>query len=136
MKPSDATMVHLYQHLGKIFYSIAAVDKIVRPEEIEQLKKIVQREWLPLERSFDEFGSDSAYQIEIVFDWLVENDWDYDQVFSDFKIFRREHDHLFTADINAIILKTANAIAASFAGKNKSEHVLISQLKAVLENQY
>lgn len=136
MKPSNTTMVLFYRQLGKLFYTIAAVDKVVRPEEIEQLKKIVQREWLPLERSFDEFGSDSAYQIEIVFDWLVENDWNYDQVFPDFKIFRREHGHLFTPDINAIILKTANAIATSFAGKNKSEHVLISQLRAVLENQY
>lgn len=135
MKPSDKTMVLFYQQLGKIFYSIAAVDKTVRQEEIKQLKKIIQKEWLPLENTFDEFGSDSAYQIEIVFDWLVENKWDIDQTIPDLKIFRMEHRSLFTPPVNALILKTAKAIATSFAGKNKSEHVLISQLNSVLENQ-
>ncbi|NGY36599.1 hypothetical protein FQU23_003625 [Flavobacterium sp. XN-5] len=48
------------------------VDKTVQKEEIEKLKELVQKEWLPVEDSSDIFGSDSAYQIEIVFDWLVE----------------------------------------------------------------
>lgn len=135
MKTSDKTMVHFYQQLGKIFYSIAAVDGIVRKEEIIRLKKIVQREWLPFEHTFDEFGSDSAYQIEIVFDWLTKNKWDYDQTLPDFKIFRREHESLFTPKVNALIMKTAEAIAKAFSGKNKSEHVLISQLNFILQNQ-
>jgi hypothetical protein len=136
MKPSNATMVLFYQQIGKVFYSIAAVDKTVRPEEIEELKKIIQQEWLPLENTFDIFGSDSAYQIEIVFDWLVENEWDTDQIISDLKLFRTVHSSLFTDRVNALILKTAKAIATSFAGKNKSEHVLNGQLNSVLENQY
>jgi hypothetical protein len=32
-----------YQQIGKVFYSIAAVDKTVRPEEIKELKKIIKR---------------------------------------------------------------------------------------------
>lgn len=132
MKPSESTMIHFYQQLGKVFYSIATVDKIIRKEEFAQLKKIVKKEWLPLEDSLTEFGDDSAYQIEIVFDWLVANGWDSEQVIPDFKFFRNEHQHLFTPEINALILKTANAIATSFSGKNKSEHVLISQLNSIL----
>jgi hypothetical protein len=136
MKPSDKTMVLFYQQIGKVFYSIAAVDKTVRPEEIKELKNIIQEEWLPLENTFDMFASDSAYQIEIVFDWLVENEWNIDQMIPDLKLFRTVHSSLFTDQVNALILKTAEAIANSFAGKNKSEHVLISQLNSVLENQY
>lgn len=132
MKPSESTMIHFYQQLGKVFYSIATVDKIIRKEEFAQLKKIVKKEWLPLEDSLTEFGDDSAYQIEIVFDWLVATGWDFEQVIPDFKFFRNEHQHLFTPEINALILKTANAIATSFSGKNKSEHVLISQLNSIL----
>ncbi|WP_243699444.1 hypothetical protein [Flavobacterium caseinilyticum] len=132
MKPAHQTMTHFYEHLGKVFYSIAAIDKTVRTEEIEKLKQIIRTEWLPLENSFNEFGDDTAYQIEIVFDWLVENEWVFDQVIPDFKIFRAEHQHLFTPEINTLILKTANAIASSFSGKNKSEHVLISQLSVIL----
>ena len=132
MKPSHQTMTHLYKHLGKVFYSIAAIDKTIRTEEIEKLKQIIKKEWLPLENSLIEFGDDAAYEIEIVFDWLVANEWELEQVMPDFKIFREEHLHLFTPKINALILKTANAIASSFSGKNKSEHVLISQLSAIL----
>lgn len=132
MKPSHQTMTHLYEHLGKMFYSIATIDKIIREEEIEKLKQIIKTEWLPLENNFNIFGDDTAYEIEIVFDWLVANEWELEQVMPDFKIFRTEHQHLFTPKINALILKTANAIASSFSGKNKSEQVLISELSAIL----
>ena len=132
MKPSHQTMTRLYEHLGKVFYCIAAIDKTIRKEEIAQLKEIVKTEWLPLENTFNEFGDDTAYDIEIVFDWLVANKWDTEQVIPDFKIFRKEHEHLFTPEVNTLILKTANAIANSFLEKNKSEHIFISQLSAIL----
>jgi hypothetical protein len=132
MKPSHQTMTHFYEHLGKVFYSIAAIDKSIRKEEIEKLKQIIQTEWLPLENTFNEFGDDTAYEIEIVFDWLVANEWELEQVIPNFKIFRTEHQSLFTPAVNALIIKTANAIATSFSGKNKSEHVQISQLSSIL----
>lgn len=132
MKPSDKTMTHFYQQLGKLFYSVASIDKRVREEEISKLKQILKKEWLPFENSIDEFGTDSAYQIEIVFDWLVENDWDIEQVLPDFKNFRKEHESLFTKKINKLILKTARAIADSVFGKNKSEQILINQLDSIL----
>jgi tRNA C32,U32 (ribose-2'-O)-methylase TrmJ len=43
MKPSHQTMTHFYEHLGKVFYSIAAIDKSIRKEEIEKLKQIIKR---------------------------------------------------------------------------------------------
>ncbi|MDI1303715.1 MAG: hypothetical protein PSX42_02480 [bacterium] len=132
MKPSHQTMTHFYEHLGKVFYSIAAIDKNIRKEEIDKLKQIIQTEWLPLENSFNEFGDDTAYEIEIVFDWLLANEWELEQVIPNFKIFRTEHQSLFTPAVNALIIKTANAIATSFSGKNKSEHVLLSQLSSIL----
>jgi hypothetical protein len=132
MKPSHQTMTHFYEHLGKVFYSIAAIDKNIRKEEIDKLKQIIQTEWLPLENSFNEFGDDTAYEIEIVFDWLVANEWELEQVIPNFKIFRTEHQSLFTPAVNALIIKTANAIATSFSRKNKSEHILLSKLSSIL----
>ena len=132
MKPSVNTMISFYQQLGKVFYSIAAVDKIVRKEEITELKKIVKKEWLPLEDTLNEFGDDSAYQIEIIFDWLVENNWIIGDVLPDFKNFKKEHLHLFTPKVNSLILKTARAIADSFSGINKLEQLLINELASVL----
>jgi hypothetical protein len=132
MKPSHQTMTHFYEHLGKVFYCIASVDKTVRKEEVERLKQIIKTDWLPLENSFNEFGDDTAYQIEIAFDWLVANNWDSKAVLTDFKIFRKEHTSLFTPEVNNLILKTANTIARSFAGKNKTEHVFVSRLGDIL----
>lgn len=76
MKPSDKTMTLFYQQLGKLFYSMALADGKVQQEEITKLKKIVQKEWVLLEDSIDSFQIDTAYQIEIVFYWLIEKKWD------------------------------------------------------------
>ena len=136
MKPSHQTMIHFYQQLGKLFYSVASVDKTVCKEEIAQLNKIVKKEWLPLENSFSEFGDDAAYQIEIVFYWLVENDWNIGKIVPDFESFKKEHPHLFTHQVNDLILKTAKAITNSFSGKNKSESAIIEKLRGVLFQEH
>ena len=135
MKPSSNTMIHFYQQLGKLFYSIAAVDGTVRKEEIEKLVEIVQKEWVPIETTSNEFGDDSAYQIEIVFDWLVEEDGNMGKVIPNFKIFKKEHPSLFTPQINDLILKTAHAIAESFSGEQKKELNLINELTAILHKK-
>lgn len=127
-------MIHFYQQLGKVFYGVASADKTVRKEEIAKLKEIVKKEWVPIENTFNEFGDDSAYQIEIVFDWLVENDWNIGKVIPNFKIYRKEHPSLFTPQVNSLILKTAKAIADSFSGENKSESVLITELSDILSH--
>ena len=136
MTPSHQTMIHFYQHLGKLFFRVASVDKTVRKEEIEQLKEIVKKEWVPLENNLNEFGDDAAYQIEIIFDWLVENDWNIGKIIPDFESFKKEHPSLFTPQVNDLILKTAKAIANSFSGKNKSESVLIDKLRGVLYQEH
>ena len=38
-----------YQNLGKLFYAIAAADKVVREEEVNILKQIVNTDWLFLD---------------------------------------------------------------------------------------
>lgn len=135
MNPSKETMILFYQHLGKLFYSIAAADDIIREEEVNQLKKLMQSDWLALDDSIDQFGTDAAFQIEVVFDWLVQIDWrNTDEFLIEFKLFKQEHNYLFSDSVTQLILKTAFAIAESFSGKNKSEMVLISQIERILVN--
>jgi hypothetical protein len=136
MKPSSQTMLHFYQHLGKLFYSVASVDGTVRKEEIEKLLDIVQKEWVPIETTSNEFGDDSAYQIEIVFDWLIEEDGNMGKVIPDFHSFKKEHPSLFTPQVSQLILRTAMAIAESFSKKNKSELKLITELRDVLFQEH
>src|SRR5690606_24469207 len=119
-----------YQHLGKLYYAMAAADGNVREAEINQLKNMVKKEWLAVDDTDDRFGTDAAYQIEIVFDWLhEEKDYSAKECYEDFVSFKNDRPQLFTEDINQLILKTANAIAESFSGKNKSELMLLAKLQ-------
>ena len=63
-----------YENLGKLFYSVAMADKKVSLIEIQRLKEDVKKYWLPLDDVEDDFGTDAAYQIEIVFDWLQQEE--------------------------------------------------------------
>lgn len=132
MNPSTQIMTKFYQELGKLFFAIAYADKKVHPAEVEMLNKIVKENWLPLEDTVDRFGTDTAFQIETVFDWLVEQDFVPYDCFEEFKSFKKEHPSLFTDEVRQLIWNTADRIASAFAAKNKSELVALSRLRSLL----
>ncbi len=125
--------VSFYQSLGKLFYAIAASDKIVRVAEYEALRKIVTAKWKPLDDYEDEFHTDAALQIEIVFDWLDYKSLKANVCFDEFSSFKKENENLFSSKRKKLIWETSNAIANSFAGKNKSEIIMLAKLKMILE---
>ncbi|WGQ09836.1 hypothetical protein QG516_25315 [Pedobacter gandavensis] len=135
METSNRKLRIFYQQLSKLFYAMAAIDGTIREEEVNELKNIVKKEWHSVEDKLDEYGTDFVYYILITFDWLSANDWNIKKVISDFKIYKRNHQQLFTPPINKLILKTCYAIASAFALRNKSEMVLYSQIVAVLSDQ-
>ncbi|UJH67980.1 hypothetical protein [Allomuricauda sp. SCSIO 65647] len=122
-----------YQKVGCLFYSIAMADQSVHIRELDALKKIVRDQWLSLDDTEDEFGSDSAFQIEIVFDWLLEYEKEGPSCFEKFEDFYHEHYSIFSPKVKELILKTAHAIANAFSGKNKSELVLLGKLELLLK---
>jgi hypothetical protein len=124
----------LYTNLGKLFYAIAAADKNINPSEIKTLKDLVKEEWLKVDDFEDEFGTDAAYQIEIMFDLLMEEPPDAGEAFQEFKDFKAGHENLFSEEVKKLTWKTADAIAAAFAGKNKSEVIMLSKLKTLLKS--
>ena len=132
MEKASQLRLQFYQLLGKLFFAIASIDSVVRDKEIEQLRRVLNQEWIPLEDTEDDFGADSAYQIEIVFDWLLKNEIEIESVLADFDAFKREHPSLFPKNVNKLILKTANTIANSFAGKNKLEQSFIQDLNKIV----
>ena len=133
MLPNEKIANEFYQSLGKLFYAVAMVDKNVRPIEIERLKEDVQKYWLTVDTIEDEFGADAAYQIEIVFDWLKQEEKNGDTYFQEFVDFYKEHPSRFNTNIKQLIFKTADDIAFSFANKNKSELILLAKIKLLLE---
>lgn len=118
-----------YQNLGKLFYAVAMSDNTVRSAEIERARKYVRQHWLDVDPVEDEFQTDAAYQIETVFDWLDEEEKDGTEYFEEFKDFYKEHPEKFTPELKALILETAESIASSFAGKNRSEMMVLMKLE-------
>lgn len=122
----------LYENLGKLFYAIAAADKVIHEEEIKTLEKIVKDDWVKVDDLKDEFGTDEAFYIEIMFDWMQENSPPAFQAFYEFKEFKDENEKLFTPKIKKLTLKTAESIARSFKGKDPAEETMLSKLKEIL----
>ena len=133
METKDNTLVSFYQLLGRVFYATAQADKVIRPEEVSELKHIVKNVWLDVDDATDEFNTDAAFQIEIVFDYLLDNDIIVEGIIDQVKAFKSIHSRLFTKQMIDLIMKTALDIATSFANSNKSEVVFLSQLRLALE---
>ncbi len=124
--------VTFYHNLGKLFYAIAAADKVVRDEEFSRLQYCVLNYWLEIDDLQDAFGADAAYLIEIVFEGVEAFNEDPQKMFSDFLDYKNEHPHFFTIEIKNIILQTAWTIGRAFSGLNKSELIMLGKLELVL----
>lgn len=134
MNTTQNTGVILYQNLGKLFYAIAASDKVVHKSEYESLHNIIISKWLHVEDLKDEYGNVAAFQIEIVFDWLDYETLTAEACFQDFENFYKENINRFSDQVKELIWVTCNEIANAFSGKNKSELIMLGRLKLTLEN--
>ncbi|TAI49740.1 hypothetical protein [Flagellimonas allohymeniacidonis] len=121
-----------YQSLGKLFYSIACADKSVHAKELDKLKSFIRKYWLDVDEMVDEYGEDAAFQIETVFDWLLEYEKDAKSSYEDFEAFYKAHEDKFNSYIKVLILDTANAIANAAYGKNKAELIALARLQMLM----
>lgn len=123
-----------YQNLGRLFYAVASADRVIRKEEIEVLKRVVEKEWMKKDRSKDIYGTDTALQIEIVFDWLDANKPEAEESFERFAEFYKDHKGLFTDSVKDDLMATSNEIASAFRDKNKSELIMLAKLQTLFNH--
>ncbi len=121
-----------YQKLGYLFYSIAKSDKRVSPAEIVTLQQIIREDWMSLDDTTDLYGSDSAYQIHIIFDFLYEKDFYSESAYTIFSRYFKEHLELFSEDVIDRIIHSASRIAESLNGHNKSELRALTRLQLLI----
>jgi hypothetical protein len=134
MKLNNQPKITFYQNLGKLFYAIAASDGSVKFTEFNKLKQIVKTHWLNIDDIVDDYNSDAAFQIEIVFDWLnTDSEYNATDCYNDFVFYKKKHNALFTDKVKGLIMKTAGQIASSFAGVNKSELLMLAKLDMELK---
>ncbi|WP_026898814.1 hypothetical protein [Daejeonella oryzae] len=123
----------LYSELGKLFFLIASVDGKVNRAERLSLNQLIQDTWKPMENFTDRYGTDLAYEIDYSFDY-EESELPEEDIFESFKDFYQENKSKFTDEIKGRIMKTAQAIADAFHGKNEQERALLEKLTILLKN--
>jgi hypothetical protein len=121
-----------YQKLGYLFNSIAKADRRVSPAELTALQQIIREDWINLDESTDRYGSDTAYQIHIIFDFLVEKDFHAESAYIIFSRYFKEHIQLFTEDVIDRIFHSANRMADCLNGRNKSELQALTRLHLLM----
>lgn len=126
------TFEDIYASIGYLFYSIAASDGRIAPAEKQKVKKQVDKHWLPLEDSLDDFGTDSAHYIAISFDFAIAKEMNADIAFRNFRDQYRLAPERFTKAAKELILRTATGIADAFHGTNKAEQQRLAELKKLL----
>lgn len=131
---TDQTMLKFYQLIGEIMFGAANADKKILPEEIDKVYEITQSTWLDLDYTLDQFGTDTAYQIEIVFDYLLENGQSKDKLFDDIRAMKEVHPSLFNPQMVEVIMESAYKIVNAYSRTNKSEIVFLSQLRNILKD--
>lgn len=132
---SNAVGNVFYQKIGKLFFAVAMADGAIHVKEIDRLKDIVRDKWLPLDDIEDEYGTDSAFQIEIVFNWLLEYEKNSSECYNEFEDFYKDNPKIFTPNVKSLIFDTSYAIANAFSGKNKSELVVLGKLQLLFRNK-
>lgn len=112
-------------NLAKLFFAIASVDQKVKPEEIAFLKTNIKSQF----KSSELFSDSDVNLIFNEFNSLTERNKNTHDCFEEFKAYFIENPHLFSQIIKSTIWETADGIAAAYAGKNKSEVILLAKLK-------
>ena len=134
MTTTNKKDILFYQQLGKLFYAIAAADKVVREEEFARLQSCVHDYWLEVDDLEDSLGSDAAHLITIVFEGVEAFNEDPQDMYDAFITYRNEESQLFTLKVKNIIIQTAWAVARSFSGINKAELVMLGKLEIALSH--
>lgn len=135
MKAALTIQIEFYQNLGKLFYAIAAADKMVHKDEVETLKKKINKDWLNLEGKKTDDEIDAMRQVKITFYNLVNKSENAKQCLQEFKQYKQDNERLFKEEVKALIWKTANEIAGSFSSKNKSELIALADLGLLLKKK-
>lgn len=122
-----------YKELGNLFYSIAAADKHIRPEEKEVLHNEILFTWKHHEPETDRFGTDRAFLIEFEFDTLEDAAVPAGLAYQHFEQYYSAHRSEFSLNSRIKIFNSARHIAECVRKINDRELALLVKLKSLLQ---
>ncbi len=123
MNSKSSYQLAYVEQLAQLFYAIAAADKQVSKQETEAFRTAISKEWEKVD--FNEM-------LQKKFDLLLISKPAPEMAYDKFQEFAHKNPSLLTKSNKIKIWNTADAIASSFADKNKSEVVMLAKLKNLL----
>jgi len=123
----------MYDKLGNLFYAVAVADGKVKREEYFKMQEVFTKEASDDTDENQLIDVTAIEAISEVFKNLAREDKESQECFEEFEKFYQVKQQLFGKELKLLIWKVANAIAASYSGKNKSELVVLAQLYALLK---
>lgn len=126
---------NFYSEVGKLLYALAKADGSITAEEIKAIHQLVLKDLVPLEASTDEFGTDSAFYVEMEFDFLNENFYDPDVAFNSFITYVDDHYSAFDEHLKSAILNVATTLFNSFHGTNIKDHNYLVKLRETFDQK-
>jgi Asp-tRNA(Asn)/Glu-tRNA(Gln) amidotransferase A subunit family amidase len=121
----------LFENLGKLFYAVAAVDRILHENETLGLKREIEKFWKP---KFAEAPYSMAYYIWHAFELARRSDTTAEEAYEEFVSYYKESPQEFPEEVKNLIMDTANSIAKAYADKNKSELILLAKLQLLFND--
>ena len=121
-----------YAEVGKLLYALAKVDGSISQQEIDTIHQLVLKKMVPLETSTDEFGTDSAFYIEMEFDFLNENFHDPEAAFESFMNYFKDHFTAFNDHHKEVVFEVAETLILAYHETNIRDHYMILELKNLL----
>lgn len=118
-----------YKELGNLLYAIAKADGKISKKEFEELKLLVRKELAAFNGTIDEFGSDLAFFTEFEFEFEDERVESPADAYLSFITFVKANEERVDGKLRHLALRMAEKIAEAFKGKNKSELMMIKNLK-------
>tara|TARA_R110002050_G_scaffold297339_2_gene458641 strand:+ start:55274 stop:55675 length:402 start_codon:yes stop_codon:yes gene_type:complete len=123
---------NFYSEVGKLLYALAKADGNIATEEVKAIHQLILKDLVPLEKSTDEFGTDSAYYVEMEFDYLNENFAEPEDAFESFIDYVTDHYTAFDSHLKEAIYRVAETLTNSFHETNIKDHYMILKLRDVL----
>lgn len=121
---------NLYNALGALFYAIVSVDNRINPKELEPIKRYLEKKQFPVNDN-----NDAPEKIWNKFDIMLHLKTPAYAAFKEFTSYKQSHELEFTNELKKWIWQIADEITYSFAGKNKSEVIILSKLKSILQRK-
>lgn len=116
----------MYEKIAGVFYAIGmADDQFVRKEKLTVIE-LIENHW-------QDQGIDVESIMHQQLKKLVDSGISSAEALNEFESFYQENPAFFTKEIRLQLYKDAQEIALAYAGRNKSETIILSQLKHILQ---